>query len=344
MAVLVMGLGLVGLSPTEAHGQPAAVADADRADSLNARAVALLKAGKPKEAEPLAREAWSLKQSYDIASNLGLAELGAGKHRDAAEHLSYALRTFPSNGKPAHRKLLQTSLEQAKAELGTMVVRVSEERAVVTIDGARAGVSPLADPLFVTPGEHFLQATLEGFEPAEERVTLAKGEQKEATLTLKARAPSAGAAPATAATGATPPVAPPVGYGHPDRPPSGGASPVVLGVGYGLAGAALIAGVVTAAMSSSKAGDADDELEAVRAQGGPNACDAPAYSAPCSEIVALRGDADTLANVSLGAFVGAGALALATTIYWVAAPKRGTAALTPIVGPRDAGLSFRTQF
>jgi len=44
------------------------------------------------------RKAWDLKQSSDIRRNLGNVEVELGKPRDAAEHLSYCLKRFPSTG------------------------------------------------------------------------------------------------------------------------------------------------------------------------------------------------------------------------------------------------------
>jgi hypothetical protein len=68
----------------------------------------------------------------------------------------------------------------------------------------------------------------------------------------------------------------------------------------------VVAGIVTAVMSSSKGGDADDKLSEVQAQGGTNARDSAAFAGPCDEVVGLRGDAETLANVSMGLFIGGG--------------------------------------
>src|SRR6185369_11615173 len=88
-----------------------------------------------KEAEPLFQQAWALKHSYDIGGNLGIAELKLGKYRDAAEHLSYALKTFPANGKGPHRDLIQESLGKAKAQVAMVTIEVNQKGALVLVDG-----------------------------------------------------------------------------------------------------------------------------------------------------------------------------------------------------------------
>src|SRR4051812_2896716 len=97
-----------GILSARAADPPASASDdaaGARADDLAHKGNDLALKLRWKEAEPLFQQAWALKHSYDIGGNLGLAELALGKYRDAAEHLSYALKTFPANGKGPHREL-----------------------------------------------------------------------------------------------------------------------------------------------------------------------------------------------------------------------------------------------
>src|SRR5690242_465502 len=106
--VLAISAGVVSAHAADPPAPPAADdAASKRADELTHQGNEFAVKLRWKEAEPLFRQAWALKHSYDIGGNLGLAELALGKHRDAAEHLSYALKTFPANGKGPHRELLQ---------------------------------------------------------------------------------------------------------------------------------------------------------------------------------------------------------------------------------------------
>src|ERR1041384_3825181 len=68
--------------------------DSDRANQLFKKGKVAFNAGKYNDALRIYSEAWSLKQSPDIAANLAQTESELGKHRDAAEHFSYALDHF----------------------------------------------------------------------------------------------------------------------------------------------------------------------------------------------------------------------------------------------------------
>src|SRR4051794_17070681 len=85
--VLLVGSAARGARAADPGSAPAVdKAASDRADELMRKGNALGNKDQWGEAEPLFREAWSLKQSYDIGGNLGIAEATLGKSRDAAEH------------------------------------------------------------------------------------------------------------------------------------------------------------------------------------------------------------------------------------------------------------------
>lgn len=311
---------VVDSSPACAADPPASVpADSGAAaDALTKKAVDALKRDAPAEAEKYAREAWALKQSYDIASNLGLAELGLKKHRDAAEHLAYALRFFPANGKPEHKKLLDVSFEKAKAEVAAITVRVSIDRAAVTVDGKAAGAAPLAGPLFLEPGEHTIEARLEGYKVASAKVQAAKGGASDVTLTLEQLSPPAPSGTAMAATSATSTATAP----HPEP------AKLPAYIAFGVGGAGLLAGLVTGALTVAKT----SQLGQTCAR--PDACPTSA-----------RGDLDeanALANVSNVGFVVAGVGAAVGTTLFIMSSRRTSAKASFVIGP--AFVSVKGNF
>ena len=137
------------------------------------------KEGKFAAAEEAYRAAFALKKGYDIAGNLGAAELALGLHREAARHLAFTLRLFPITGDPALREQMKKAFEQCRREVGALRVKVAPAGAAVRVDGApvtteeeprAAGVSaapdgeaPQVDEVFVDPGEHVVEAALEGY-------------------------------------------------------------------------------------------------------------------------------------------------------------------------------------
>ena len=116
---LTLLLAATGVPMLARADSPAPVVDDatnKRADELTTRGNELATKSKWAEAEVFFRKAWALKHSYDIGGNLGITELALGKHRDAAEHLSFALRSFPTSGKLTHRALLPRVAREGEAE------------------------------------------------------------------------------------------------------------------------------------------------------------------------------------------------------------------------------------
>jgi hypothetical protein len=134
------------------------------------------KDGKFAEAEKAYKEAFALKQVYDIAGNLAMSEFAQSKHRDAAQHLALAIRLFPVTGEPATREQMQKTFDQCKGHVGTVKVEVATIRgAQVSADGKVFGEAPLADDLFLEPGSHTISVTAKGYKDASKSVDVQKG-------------------------------------------------------------------------------------------------------------------------------------------------------------------------
>lgn len=80
--------------------------------------------GKFADAEMMYRAAFELRQTFEIAGNLGDVEMIQGKPREAAEHLSMALREFPPSGKPAQKEALKKRHREATALIGTVKLTI----------------------------------------------------------------------------------------------------------------------------------------------------------------------------------------------------------------------------
>lgn len=201
-AILALALSAAALSasalaasPAAAQpaGPPAADTPAQAAASEDERAAKWLSAGnkafkegKLAEAERAYREAFAIKKGYDIAGNLGAALLSQGKLREAGQHFAFTLRNFPITGDPAQREQMQKAFDQCRQGVGAIRVSVSVKGARVSVDGAAAGETPLLDEVFVDPGDHVIEARLEGYKAASERVTARKGEALSISIVLEA--------------------------------------------------------------------------------------------------------------------------------------------------------------
>ena len=133
-------------------------ADPEHVRDLLTRGTEALSANRNDEARTLLAEAYRLRRSYDVAAALGQAELELGHHRDAAEHLDFAIREFPPGESRKLLKQLEDAFAGAKAHVATLRVSVNQPGCEVTLDGALVGTSPLTNELFVEPGVHALGA------------------------------------------------------------------------------------------------------------------------------------------------------------------------------------------
>ncbi|AKT37158.1 PEGA domain-containing protein [Chondromyces crocatus] len=171
--------------------EAAAPAPPAGANDPNARAAQLYQEGnefydqgKYAEAEVKYQAAWDLAQSFDVAGNLGNTEMLTGQYRDAAEHLTYALKTFPLGGTPQKRKFLEDLLDKAKAQIGTLQIAVNLNGAEVRLDGKRIGESPILGELFVAPGEREIEVR-RGTLQVKRSILVAKGSSQRVAVQLE---------------------------------------------------------------------------------------------------------------------------------------------------------------
>lgn len=273
------------------------------------------------------RQAWALKQSYDIGGNLGIAELNLEKYCDAAEHLSFALKRFPANGKPAHRELLHDKLEKAKEHVGALAITVSAPGAEVFVDGKRLGLAPLSELVFVAPGTRKMEARLQGYETATQTVEATKAGSTDVVLTLK-----------TAEVRRVPP------------PESHGPRMGVVVAGAVVTGVALATGIGFLAAAGSK-GSSGLELHTTIAQAGHSCITGDAnYDARCADLSSITRTGDTFHSVGVGLLAGAGAAAVGTAVYFFLPrsstdrPVASAFRLAPAVSTTNAGLLVSGSF
>lgn len=168
-----------------APAPPPAAGDAGaRAAQLYQEGNAFYDQGKYTQAETRYQAAWDLQKSFDVAGNLGNVEMLIGQHRDAAEHLSYALQTFPLGGTPEKKRFLQERLVEARKQIGTLRITVNVEGAEILVDGKWAGVSPLPGEVFVPPGERTIEVR-RGRLKSTELILVAKGSSQDLRVTLQ---------------------------------------------------------------------------------------------------------------------------------------------------------------
>lgn len=296
--LLASALG-VALAPASASAQPAAPAAGSQvnadAQQLFADGQSAIKLNQWDKARTLFQGAWRIQQHWKIAASLGRAELKVGRMRDAAEHLSFALREGPANTlTPEARQPLEEMLTQARAKVGAVKVSGAPDGAELTVDGLVVEKAPLKGELFVEPGAHRVGGKREGYVDGEGAVEAGAGAEAGVDLRMvKVPAPKVVGVVDNVGEGAVVPAA------GPNRAIVV-AGAVLTAVGLGMGGALL-------RVSFAKASDRDAALKVA-------SC--PYDSITCSHDVA---NAESARSVSGGAagwsFIAAGVIGAATVTY-----------------------------
>lgn len=274
------------------------------------------------------RTAWKLKQHFQIAANLGRAELKLGKYRDAAEHLAYFLREAQGVSLE-ERQAAQAMLNEARAKVGAVTILVDRQEAEVLIDGVAVGKSPMGREVFVEPGRRTVEAKRRGFGDDRRSLDVAAGSSPRVLLTLS---PSTTTLVDPATSPRTQPPPPDSKQKESDKGQGDGATETALIV-TGIAGTAVAAGLGVA--SVLVAGSKKDEAQAIYDKCLEGVCET--HDSPAA-FRQLSNDKATFQNLAFWSFIGAGALGGATLIYALTrSSSKSTAGLTATVIPTEGG-------
>jgi hypothetical protein len=333
-----------------AFGFLLSIASVARADD-DERAEELFRAGNAAFAEDdlhaaydAYRAAWSLRQSFDIACNLGRTEAELMLSRDAATHLDYCVRTFSASSRSEFRgaqERFRTLFNSVRTKVGAFAITTYPEGAHVEVDGVSWGTSPLTAPVFVDPGEHRVLVRLAGYPPVERLLNVAAGgtmalrvdltaEQGAPPPTATAPQPSADE-PAPSPSPIPPPVAPERGFGTRGVVVLTGAALTAVGVGVGL-------GFSLSASAARDEADASAPL-----------CDSDPSSAQCARVQSALDDEDARRDVAALSFLLAAATSAATLSAFLLLPDAKPSTQPPLgasafVTTDALGLSFRGRY
>jgi hypothetical protein len=296
--------------------------DEEKADAWYREALEAGKAENWSRAYELLLDAVRLKQSHDILGNLGTAEFRLGRYRDAAEHFTASLKLYPVNGRPEGKAFSQSLLDEAKAQVGTLVLQIQPETAKIRVNGAEIAAGG-RDLVFVEPGEVTIEVGgLAGFEPQRKKVTVEKGKSETVTMALGT-----------------------VGV-------AGARSPVPGYVAGGIGVAGLVAGGVLLGLGFAQKGDVEAKMP--RDANGKPLCVRSSSAGPerhpdCAALRDTESSAQTMANVGLPMMIGSGVVVAGAVAYLLwpsSAPKTAPAAgkIVPVVGSQGGGLVWTGSF
>jgi hypothetical protein len=275
-AALVALALAVAVAPRQSYADD----DAERAEAAFREGNRAFAAGDYHAAYDAYRAAWTLKQAFDIACNLGRTEIELGLSRDAAEHLDYCLRTFSVSSRDDVRdanKRFRELFDMVRKEVGALTVEVRPPGAEITVDGASYGLAPLGRAIFLSPGRHVVRARLTGFHDEERSIAAEPGSTLGVSLTLTAQGAKAPTAAPLAAQAAIPPAS--------QQPARSGMEPRTIVLISGAAASFVALGIgVGFALDAAAAHDDASRLGATANQEGGNGCVSVTASPTCAAL------------------------------------------------------------
>jgi hypothetical protein len=304
-----------------------AVAGAETPAELTKRGLELRRERRDAEALADFRRAYAIEPAPRTLAQIALAEQALGRWADAEADLQSALGAAADPWIAAHGHDLSTGLTAIQSHLGALVVEADVAGAEVLVNGAHAGVLPLAGPLRVEAGTAVVEVRAEGYASARRMTSVEPGGSAREVVHLVPLAVAPPPSPEGASIGEPrrPGTAAPTPEARPSEPlridrPLRAASIVLLGAGF----AGLAAGTYFGVRTLSTKSDRDGHCSA---QG----CDSPG--------VALDQEARSLAGRSTAWLLGGLAAAgLGFTLFVMSSSRTGEQAAA------RRALSLRLDF
>jgi hypothetical protein len=299
---------------------------AERLRRLTARANELIEAGRYAEALAPLRDAWAIRQTRELACNIGLAE--RRPEGDPVEAATFLARCVDWPAPPAtteeeraRRARFAEELKEATKLVARLVIRVEPPGADVLVDGRWiASASPI--DIFLPKGAHQITAKL-GQGVQTRSIDAPAGVTSVVDLALDRPAPKQPKKP-------VPPIQPMIPSAGPNPSSPNG----VIIAGATLGGGSFVASGVAFALSASLHVQADTSFATARMDSA-SAC--ARLSAPCEAFASRRDAAGTFHDIGVAAAIGAVTVGVATLVY---AKTLGGETPRATAGAREAGVIF----
>lgn len=288
-------------------------------------------AGNMHEALRAFRDAWELAKTSQIAANLGTIEGNFGQHRDAAEHLRFALAHLSAAATDAQKQAISEVLDGEKRHVVTVVVHGAPPGASISIDDK--GAAPVVDEIYVDVGQHRVRVECPKYQGETQTFDSLAGQTIDLAFNLMPTLETVVTPPAPLAVRPEPASPPPVSSSKP--------SLAVVVVGSGIALLGIATGGVFFVESVGASRDAEDKRNGFTT---PNACGTGTpFVDQCKALHDNNVAIDRDRNIAVAGFVIGGAAAIGTLAYEVWPRKHSEARLNaaPVITPGYAGAQAR---
>ena len=173
--MLRCGLLLVLLSLIPAAAAAGKLGPREEAEILLRAGNALHDRGNYRGALSNYHEARRIFPSYKIDFNIGVTLMAMGRAIQAAQQFERFLLTARKVAEPAMKQEAQRRLDRLRSRLGSVVVVCPVPGAVVAVEGAEVGRTPLEGRLYLRPGAYAITVTAEGRRPFRQQLTPGAG-------------------------------------------------------------------------------------------------------------------------------------------------------------------------
>ena len=301
-----------------------------RAAALVVQGKAAFAAGNMHEALRAFRDAWELAKTSQIAANLGTIEQNFGQHRDAAEHLWFALSHLSAAATDAQRQAISEALDGEKRHVVTLLLHGAPPGASISIDDKAVSTAPVVDEIYVDPGQHSARAECAKYQGETRMFDGLSGATIDVTFNLMP----------TLETVVTPParVSVQLQSSSPQAASPGKPSLAVVAIGGGIVLLGIATGTVFLVEANRASRDAQDKRDAL---GSPNACGTGTpFISECKSLHDTNVAIDRDNTIAATALVIGGAAAIGTLVYEVWPRKHSEAKLHagPVITPQYTGF------
>src|SRR5512133_2201480 len=155
-----------------------------------------LERNEPQKAYRILTEFIAKNPAYDAIGLLGEVEIALKKYRDAAEHITHAIRNTPAAKIADAVPVLKEDLADAKRHVTTLRINVTEAGADVLVDGRSIGNSPVEREIYLEPGNHTILASHATLGHGEMAIDGKAGEERTINLMLSKTSETPAAVPA----------------------------------------------------------------------------------------------------------------------------------------------------
>ncbi len=351
-------LPLLATLPTPIIGH-AQAQDRDEARAAFQSGVEAFEARRFDEALESFQNAYRIAPHPSVRVNMANCYESLGRPVEAIDHFQRFL-IEAENPSPEQERDVRSAIRRLEQQIGEVFLRVSPDGATITIDDETTVRAPVLDAVRLVAGAHTFRVTRPGFAPSEQRIDVQGGARRELRIDLASNdgpvdpGPGAEAEPTETEEGAEELMQSESTDEDPEEEDEvieeeeeGGGfrltTPVII------AGGATVALGISAAVAGILALSADSDFEDAVTDSNNPMLSAADRAAARSRGLDARDKANRRALASDLLLVGTGLAGAATVVFVLLSlndddDEDGTARLTPMLAPQQAGLQLQGAF